>query len=198
MVWGRAEQFRGAAQPASDLYGLGGTLLYLLSGACPSSPWLAASFGNLQLSFVWCKLGTVIKMEGVHIRVKSTVNRDNLYFCKARHKLLTIESLKSAFAMTLLGPAEHVNADGTCCHYTTKCGRTLPCDLESGRTFQSAREGLHHAQANRRAPSHRTACAWTSAAACRSVPMPACHAAFVINTPPVALLWLFTAGCAGA
>ena len=27
------EQFRGAAQPASDLYGLGGTLLYLLSGA---------------------------------------------------------------------------------------------------------------------------------------------------------------------
>ena len=26
------EQFRGAAQPASDLYGLGGTLLYLLSG----------------------------------------------------------------------------------------------------------------------------------------------------------------------
>ena len=27
------EQFRGAAQPASDLYALGGTLLYLLSGA---------------------------------------------------------------------------------------------------------------------------------------------------------------------
>ncbi len=27
------EQFRGAAQPASDLYGLGGTLLCLLSGA---------------------------------------------------------------------------------------------------------------------------------------------------------------------
>lgn len=26
------EQFRGSAQPASDLYGLGGTLLYLLSG----------------------------------------------------------------------------------------------------------------------------------------------------------------------
>lgn len=26
------EQFRGAAQPASDLYALGGTLLYLLSG----------------------------------------------------------------------------------------------------------------------------------------------------------------------
>ena len=26
------EQFRGAAQPASDLYGLAGTLLYLLSG----------------------------------------------------------------------------------------------------------------------------------------------------------------------
>lgn len=27
------EQFRGWAQPASDLYGLGGTLLFLLSGA---------------------------------------------------------------------------------------------------------------------------------------------------------------------
>lgn len=26
------EQFRGSAQPASDLYALGGTLLYLLSG----------------------------------------------------------------------------------------------------------------------------------------------------------------------
>ena len=26
------EQFRGWAQPASDLYGLGGTLLFLLSG----------------------------------------------------------------------------------------------------------------------------------------------------------------------
>lgn len=29
------EQFRGWAQPASDLYGLGGTLLFLLSGALP-------------------------------------------------------------------------------------------------------------------------------------------------------------------
>ena len=46
-----AEQFRGAAQPASDLYGLGGTLLYLLSGACPGSPRLATIFGNLQLFF---------------------------------------------------------------------------------------------------------------------------------------------------
>ena len=26
------EQFRGAAEPASDLYGLGGTLLFLLAG----------------------------------------------------------------------------------------------------------------------------------------------------------------------
>ena len=31
------EQFRGAASPASDLYGLGGTLLFLLSGA-PTLP----------------------------------------------------------------------------------------------------------------------------------------------------------------
>ena len=30
------EQFRGAAQPESDLYGLGGTLVYLLSGRPPS------------------------------------------------------------------------------------------------------------------------------------------------------------------
>lgn len=30
------EQFRGQAQPASDLYGLGGVLLYLLSGTPPS------------------------------------------------------------------------------------------------------------------------------------------------------------------
>jgi len=31
------ESFRGAAVPASDLYGLGGTLLFLLSG----TPWTA-------------------------------------------------------------------------------------------------------------------------------------------------------------
>jgi len=31
------EQFRGAAQPASDLYALGGTLLFLLSGQPPSA-----------------------------------------------------------------------------------------------------------------------------------------------------------------
>ena len=31
------EQFRGAASPASDLYGLGGTLLFMLSGRPPSA-----------------------------------------------------------------------------------------------------------------------------------------------------------------
>ena len=34
------EQFRGAAQPASDLYALGGTLLYLLSGVLPLPPYI--------------------------------------------------------------------------------------------------------------------------------------------------------------
>lgn len=33
------EQFRGSAQPKSDLYGLGGTLLYLLSGTALHSPF---------------------------------------------------------------------------------------------------------------------------------------------------------------
>ncbi len=35
------EQFRGAAQPASDLYGLGATLLYLISGTAVQARALA-------------------------------------------------------------------------------------------------------------------------------------------------------------
>ena len=44
------EQFRGAAQPESDLYGLGGTLLYLLSGKpLPNPPF--SSLKILVLNF---------------------------------------------------------------------------------------------------------------------------------------------------
>lgn len=39
------EQFRGASEPASDLYALGGTLLFLLSGA-GGSPVLGPAFGT--------------------------------------------------------------------------------------------------------------------------------------------------------
>ena len=38
------EQFRGAASPASDLYGLGGTLLFLLSGAMAYTTGLFSMF----------------------------------------------------------------------------------------------------------------------------------------------------------
>lgn len=41
------EQFRGAAAPASDLYALGGTLLYLISGQPP------AAFPQEGMSVVW-------------------------------------------------------------------------------------------------------------------------------------------------
>jgi serine/threonine protein kinase len=41
------EQFRGAAAPASDLYALGGTLLYLVSGQPP------AAFPQQGMSVVW-------------------------------------------------------------------------------------------------------------------------------------------------
>jgi len=41
------EQFRGAAQPASDLYALGGTLLFLLSGT--------AADPHLECSRHWCQ-----------------------------------------------------------------------------------------------------------------------------------------------
>ncbi|CAM9817074.1 unnamed protein product, partial [Hapterophycus canaliculatus] len=43
------EQFRGEAVPASDLYGLGGTLLFLLSGGRHPSDFQAAS--RMEVSF---------------------------------------------------------------------------------------------------------------------------------------------------
>ena len=44
------EQFRGQATPASDLYGLGGTLLFALSGAAPSRAEAPPTWG-LQTHF---------------------------------------------------------------------------------------------------------------------------------------------------
>ena len=41
------EQFGGAATPASDLYALGGVLLFLLSGRAP------AAFGSERLRVAW-------------------------------------------------------------------------------------------------------------------------------------------------
>lgn len=46
------EQFRGAASPASDLYGLGGTLLFLLSGA-PADVGLRACLGLCAMLSDW-------------------------------------------------------------------------------------------------------------------------------------------------
>ena len=37
------EQFRGASEPASDLYALGGTLLFLLSGVRGAQCWIQLS-----------------------------------------------------------------------------------------------------------------------------------------------------------
>ena len=42
------EQFRGQATPASDLYGLGGTLLFALSGAHPPPFWEYAQHGTCR------------------------------------------------------------------------------------------------------------------------------------------------------
>ena len=51
------EQFRGAASPASDLYGLGGTLLFLLSGA-------ATLVAVLTMSSLG--IGTLLQCSGPH------------------------------------------------------------------------------------------------------------------------------------
>jgi serine/threonine protein kinase len=44
------EQFRGAAQPASDLYALGGTLLFLLSGT-PLADFTHVALAVLDMMF---------------------------------------------------------------------------------------------------------------------------------------------------
>lgn len=50
------EQFRGAASPASDLYGLGGTLLFLLSGACTGVPCYVCNLQQVRLRDTISKL----------------------------------------------------------------------------------------------------------------------------------------------
>ena len=46
------EQFRGQATPASDLYGLGGTLLFALSGAHPPPFWEYAQHGTCRAEYL--------------------------------------------------------------------------------------------------------------------------------------------------
>ncbi|EFN53197.1 hypothetical protein CHLNCDRAFT_32227, partial [Chlorella variabilis] len=66
------EQFRGAASPASDLYGLGGTLLYLLSGRPPS----AFPVDRMRTDFSAVKMGA--RLEAVVDGLLEPVPEDRL------------------------------------------------------------------------------------------------------------------------
>ena len=47
------EQFRGQATPASDLYGLGGTLLFALSGAGPAVLEIFMHYQTENAQLMW-------------------------------------------------------------------------------------------------------------------------------------------------
>ncbi|PSC76759.1 serine threonine kinase [Micractinium conductrix] len=66
------EQFRGAASPASDLYGLGGTLLFLLSGRLPS----AFPMDRMRIDFGTVKMGA--RLEAVLEGLLEPVPEDRL------------------------------------------------------------------------------------------------------------------------
>lgn len=71
-------QFRGAASPASDLFGLGGTLLFLLSGRPPSafpvdrmrtdfSSGVLPAAGVVRSAVVACSAAILLKPDCSHV-----------------------------------------------------------------------------------------------------------------------------------
>ena len=143
------EQFGGAALPASDLYGLGGTLLFLLSGVTA-----------LPCAIKGKRVGLQEAAPGA--RPNPTHDRAAAAALPCRQGGSPIPVLNSAQPFPLASSrqgrfsAHHQVASGpSCCMLAAwRCGRHV----------SGALGGLH-AQGSRRAPSARTACGWTSAAA---------------------------------